>query len=123
MQPAKPLAAELTVSALALFVGLLPCADCQGIRCQLDPHAPQAYFLRMTYVGKPTQNVFDDIGEWSAAADGKTLVLRGRCESLQSTARWRIDGAPLELFDESGALLARFESRNLQRGGAGHETD
>lgn len=78
---------------------------------------------RHALFGKPTQNVFDDIGEWSAAADGKKLVLRGRRDTLKATARWRIDGAHLELFDESGALLARFESRNLQRGGAGHETE
>jgi copper homeostasis protein (lipoprotein) len=83
MQPAKPLAAELTVSAPALFVGMLPCADCQGIRYQLDLHSPEAFFLRMTYLGKPVQKVFDEIGEWSAAADGKTLVLRGQHASPQ----------------------------------------
>jgi copper homeostasis protein (lipoprotein) len=113
MQPATPRAAELTVSAPALFAGLLPCADCEGIRYELDLHAPDAFFLRMTYLGKPAQNVFDDVGEWTVAADGKTLVLRGGREPpLMFSIE---DAGSLRKLDAQGQPIAAELNHTLTR--------
>jgi hypothetical protein len=34
-------------------------------------------------------------------------------KALNDAARWKISGAHLELFDANGAVVARFEERNL----------
>ena len=39
---------------------------------------------------------------------GATELESGFAQALQATARWRVDGAALELLDETGAVLARF---------------
>ena len=44
----------------ASFSGDLPCADCPGIRYQLDLFSDHVFFLRMIYLGKDES--FDDIG-------------------------------------------------------------
>ncbi len=65
----------------ATFAGDLPCADCRGIRLQLDLFPDQAFFLRMTYLGKGDDASFDDIGSWTIASDQRTLVLHGGREA------------------------------------------
>lgn len=65
----------------ALYSGVLPCADCEGIRYDLDLRPDQVFFLRMTYLGQPQANSFDEIGEWSLAADRAVLALHGGQEA------------------------------------------
>jgi uncharacterized lipoprotein YbaY/heat shock protein HslJ len=65
----------------ATFAGDLPCADCPGIRHQLELFSDQAFFLRMTYLGKGDDASFDDIGGWIIASDRRTLVLHGGREA------------------------------------------
>lgn len=69
-------AQETALGALpASFSGLLPCADCPGIRYTLNLFPDQSYFLRHTYTGRGAGKSFDDIGRWSLS--GSTLVLTG----------------------------------------------
>lgn len=68
----------------ALYSGVLPCADCPGIRYELDLRSPSVYFSRMTYLERA--GTFDDIGEWSLTPDGKELVLRGGREAPEMFA-------------------------------------
>ena len=84
----------------AIYEGTLPCADCAGIRYVLDIRADRVFFLRTTYLGKGSGEgeSFDDIGAWSAAADVKTLTLRGN------------RGAPLMFFVESSETLRKLDS-------------
>lgn len=63
----------------ATFIGDLPCADCPGVRYQLDLFPDHAFFSRMTY--QERSGTFDDIGTWEISKDGKTLRLRGSHES------------------------------------------
>jgi copper homeostasis protein (lipoprotein) len=63
----------------ATFVGTLPCADCEGIRYQLNLFADDSFFLRMTYVGKKAEPV-DDLGSWAVSSDRRVLVLKGRAD-------------------------------------------
>jgi copper homeostasis protein (lipoprotein) len=59
----------------ATFTGTLPCADCPGVRYQLNLSPDQAFFLRMTYEGRDTRT--DDIGRWVVSSDGRVLMLKG----------------------------------------------
>jgi copper homeostasis protein (lipoprotein) len=63
------------------FAGDLPCADCQGIRHQLELFPDETFFLRMTYLGKGDAANFDDIGGWTLASDRRTLVFHGGREA------------------------------------------
>jgi copper homeostasis protein (lipoprotein) len=59
----------------ATFAGDLPCADCAGIRHQLELFPDQAYFLRRTYLGTRDGAQFDEIGSWLIDAERHTLSL------------------------------------------------
>ena len=63
----------------ARFVGDIPCADCAGIRYQVDLLPDQVFFSRMTYQGRDT--VLDQIGNWSIPPEGGRLVLTSAGES------------------------------------------
>lgn len=68
--------------------------------------------LRGSYALDAGSLAFSQLGTTRMACpdmDRETALLK----ALESTASWRIEGAYLELFDGSGATLARFESRNL----------
>lgn len=57
----------------ARFVGEIPCADCSGIRYQVDLLPDQLFFSQMIYEGRDT--VLDQIGNWSVPPEGGRLVL------------------------------------------------
>jgi len=48
----------------ATYTGVLPCADCEGIRYTLNMFEDEVSFLRRTYLGKGKGKSFDDIGTW-----------------------------------------------------------
>jgi len=62
----KPRTAETFAeqSLPATYTGVLPCADCEGIRYTLNMFEDEVFFLRMTYLGKGKGDSFDDIGTW-----------------------------------------------------------
>jgi copper homeostasis protein (lipoprotein) len=67
----------------ATFVGTLPCADCPGIRYQLNLNADHTFTSRMTY--EERNSSFNDDGRWEFSDDGKMVVLhngRGRAEKF-----------------------------------------
>jgi copper homeostasis protein (lipoprotein) len=82
----------------ARFVGEIPCADCSGIRYQIDLLPDQVFFSRMTYEGRNTS--FDQIGNWSIPPEGGRLVLTG---AGQSPAQFSLP-APgrLRMLDRTG---------------------
>ena len=65
----------------ARYSGVLPCADCPGIRFDIDLRPANVYFLRMTYLGTTPERVYDDIGAWSLASDLRTIALKGARQS------------------------------------------
>ncbi len=65
----------------ATFEGVLPCADCEGIRYHLDLFEDEAFFLRTAYLGRGDDAVFDDIGSWAVSSDGSRLALFGGREA------------------------------------------
>ena len=69
----------------ATFAGTLPCADCEGIRYQLNLFPDDSFFLRMTYLGRKVDPL-DDLGSWALSSDRRVLVLKGRGERPETFA-------------------------------------
>lgn len=71
-----PSAAAL-VQPPARFAGVLPCADCEGIRTELELRANGAWFMRSTYLGRGDDAIHEAMGSFALATDGDRLTLRG----------------------------------------------
>lgn len=67
----------------ATYSGVLPCADCAGIRYTVNIWSDQVFFRRMTYLGKGEGEGarFDDVGHWSFSADRRLLILSSKDET------------------------------------------
>lgn len=92
-------ARQSALSALpATFVGTLPCADCPGIRYQLNLNADHTFTSRMTYEERNTS--FNDSGRWEVSDDGKVLVLHGAHGATEKYAL-RV-GETLRKLDSAG---------------------
>ena len=78
--------ATQTLEFPSSYSGLLPCASCSGIRYTLNLWPDNAFFLRMTYLGKGQGegDSFYDIGQWGI--DGEILTLKGDKEASQMFA-------------------------------------
>jgi copper homeostasis protein (lipoprotein) len=98
----------------AIYRGDLPCADCAGIRYQLDIRADRVFFLRTTYLGKGTGEgeTVDDIGTWTLAPDAQSVILRGSREPL----RFSIDNSEtLHMVDKDGKPIDSSLNYELKR--------
>ena len=99
----------------ASFLGRLPCADCAGIRYQVDLFPDQAFFLRLTFLGKGKGDgeSFDDIGRWELSADGRTLILRG---GREGPAMFAVrNSSTLRMLDLDGREIVSSLPYELQR--------
>ncbi|CAI4033387.1 exported protein of unknown function [Nitrospira tepida] len=101
----------------ATFVGNLPCADCAGIRYQLNLWPDGLFFLRTTYLEKPVAagetDRFDEIGLWSFSADRRKLSLRGSRGARESFTVVRPD--LLRKLDQKGRPIASELNYDLTR--------
>ena len=101
-----------TISGLpATFIGTLPCADCPGIRYQVDLLPDHSFVSRMTYEERSTR--LDDRGHWQLAPDGKTLVLQGGSGAPQKFAV--ADGDTLRKLDIDGHEIVSRMNYDLKR--------
>jgi uncharacterized lipoprotein YbaY/uncharacterized lipoprotein NlpE involved in copper resistance len=75
------------------------------VRWHVDLYPEGRFQLRITHVGQPAPNTFDDIGRWSRDPDGGRIVLRGGREApvylspVDGGAALRklgLDGRPIE---------------------------
>lgn len=109
-QPAAPMSID---PLPALFSGVLPCADCPGIRYELDLRSNNIYFLRMTYLDESFDRRYEDLGTWSIASDLHTLALRGSrlAPILFSIA----DSTTLRKLDAEGQPIESELNYNLSR--------
>src|SRR5499426_4786301 len=103
-----------TLGALpASFVGELPCADCPGIRYQLNLFPDRAFFSRMIYLGRTDDNNFDDIGTWVISSDRSTIILKG---GRDAPAMFRIrDENTLRMLDVEGRDIESPLNYELRR--------
>jgi copper homeostasis protein (lipoprotein) len=98
----------------ARFAGEIPCADCPGIRYQLDLLPEGAFFLRREYLGRaPPERTVDDIGTFLISSDGQRLVLMaGREAPIQLAIR---DPDRLAVLDPEGRDIVAELNDQLTR--------
>jgi copper homeostasis protein (lipoprotein) len=135
--PPLPPAAELR-NLPATFAGTLPCADCSGIRYQLNLMPDDTFVLRMTYVGKDPSTVRDAVGSWVLSSDRRAMALKsgdgpadyfairdsGTLRKLDMTAQPITSGQPYELHRMSTYEPLEFKGmvRGAYRAGASGRT-
>jgi copper homeostasis protein (lipoprotein) len=103
----KPTISELP----ATFIGLLPCADCPGIRYQLNLLPNHTFLSRMTYEERNAH--FDERGSWQLAGNDKTLVLQGKRGEPQKFAVR--NGGVLRKLDINGHEVESKFNYDLKR--------
>jgi copper homeostasis protein (lipoprotein) len=107
-----PSAAELVVLP-AGFAGELPCADCAGIRTELDLRANGTWFMRSTYLGHGDDATHEAMGSFTLATDSDRLVLRGDREPPRV---FRVlDAETLRMLDRDGNEIGSTLNYQLQR--------
>ncbi len=95
----------------ASFSGDLPCADCPGIRYQLDLFPDRVFFMRMHY--QERDGDFDDIGRWAPSSDGSRLILQG---GREAPSLFRIENVDaLVKLDQSGMDIESEANHTLIR--------
>jgi copper homeostasis protein (lipoprotein) len=68
---------EQTASGTLRFIGVLPCADCEGIRTELELRPNGTFTIEETYLGKIATQPRFQIGNWA--------TLRGTAWDLKAT--------------------------------------
>lgn len=98
----------------ATFAGDLPCADCEGVRHQLNLWPDQAFALRRIWLGKDTSR--DDMGRWSVEPEHRALIL---WDVGEKPLRFEIlDNQRLRLLDTAGKPIVSDLPYDLKSQGA-----
>ena len=96
----------------ATFTGILPCADCAGIRYQIEVLPRSAFIQRTTYLRSGKDESFYELGSWSLSVDGGTLVLEG----TRDVGYWAIqDARTLRKLDAQGDAIVSSLPYELRR--------
>ncbi|WP_460456873.1 copper resistance protein NlpE [Arenimonas alkanexedens] len=103
------------------WLGVLPCADCDGIETRLqlrtDPDGGR-YLLEETYLGGPGQNRFVQEGDWreeSTVIDGADAVVYRIDPEGAGRWFWLQDDGGLEMLDSEAQPSADGLAYRLQR--------
>ncbi len=105
-------AADAAISGLpATFAGTIPCADCPGIRYQVNLLPDHTFASRMTYLERKTE--FADHGSWQLANDGKSVVLQGERGAREQFALH--DADTLRKLDADGHEINSQFNYDLKR--------
>ena len=109
----KPAQAAPLGTLPASFIGELPCADCPGIRYQVNLFPDRAFFSRMTYLGRGDDANADDIGSWVVSSDRSAIILKG---GRETPAMLRIkDANTLRMLDTEGRDIESPLNYDLHR--------
>ena len=111
-QRGSPIAATL-IQPPAVFAGELPCADCAGIRTELDLRANGTWFMRSTYLGRGDDATHEAMGSFALATDTDRLVLRGDREPPRMFRV--VDARTIRLLDRDGNEIGSTLNYQLQR--------
>jgi copper homeostasis protein (lipoprotein) len=103
---------ESSLSVLpATFVGMLPCADCPGIRYQLNLFPDHTFVSRMTYEDR--NHSLDHHGHWQLTGEGKMLVLQGEGQAQEKFAVRDVD--TLRKLDVEGHAIESKLNYDVKR--------
>ncbi|MCH2393142.1 META domain-containing protein [Oceanibaculum sp.] len=114
--PAMP-ASFVAANGLSLpgsYAGVLPCADCPGIKHELTLRPDQSYALRRTYLERNLSE--ESIGRWHADPARRTLILGSEEAGTPEVLRLEIMGnGTLRLLDRTGQPIASTLPYELTR--------
>ncbi|RKQ70430.1 META domain-containing protein [Oceanibaculum indicum] len=114
--PAMP-ASFVAANGLSLpgnYAGVLPCADCPGIKHGLTLRPDQSYALRRTYLERNLSE--ESIGRWHADPARRTLILGSEEAGTPEVLRLEIMGnGTLRLLDRTGQPIASTLPYELTR--------
>ena len=103
----------------ATFFGVLPCADCRGIRYQLDLLPNSRFALSIAYLrGGDSQSIEVAPGMWWISADGRKLTLDAGADAAGDDMRWAWqvkDARTLRMLDQQGDSIASELNYELTR--------
>jgi len=86
------------------YLGLLPCADCEGIQTILTLNKDLSYRLKTQYLGK-SDHFFESSGEFSWNEEGNTVILKDT-ESAGQPSRYFVGENTLTQLDQQGNKIA-----------------
>ena len=61
--------------AVGNYEGIIPCADCEGIKAELSVKSDKTYTFSFTYLGTDSEP-FVSIGSWEIDEEGRLVLLR-----------------------------------------------
>ncbi len=104
----EAIAASFPEALPAAYTGVLPCADCEGIRHDLLLFPDEVFYLRTIYLGKPGDvdagegAAFYDIGRWMLSPSREILTLHGYGDDRMFAL---ISGNRLRMLDRQGRRI------------------
>lgn len=110
--PPSPMPPAALVNLPASFTGTLPCADCPGIRYQLNLFPDDSFFVRTTFVDRPG-GVKDSFGSWTLSSDRRVVVLKSGNEAPEYFSIR--DAQTLRKLDLEGREIKSMASYDLHR--------
>lgn len=94
----KTVAPQTPIVNTENYVGILPCADCEGINISLQLNNDSSYIMNSVYEGNrvdSSHNQFEDTGKWSIHAND-TLYLSNKNQTTKyiktDTTLTQLDG-------------------------------
>ncbi|XID74158.1 copper resistance protein NlpE [Alkanindiges sp. WGS2144] len=81
------------------YEGTLPCADCEGIKTQLEFHPNQAYELKEEYKGKGKDNEFKVNGNFTVDSANPSMIT---LDQAGDNRKFRKEGNNLYALDSNG---------------------
>ena len=66
--------AETSLDWVGEYEGVFPCADCEGIKVELDLHPDKTYELNEEYLGKTGKNEFETKGSFSFDPQDPSII-------------------------------------------------
>lgn len=102
------------------FVGVLPCADCEGIRTELVLRADGSFTIEQNYLGKIAMPPYYQIGNWATlrgtAWDMKATIYKTNHDRLQGFRYYYLlPEGDLQLLDEAQNKLEPAANYTLER--------
>lgn len=90
-----------------VYVGTLPCADCEGIRTTIKLSKDMSYLLETKYQGK-SENIFKSNGSFSWDKTGSNIIVNAEGEK----PKYKVGENMLTMLDKEGKLIAGNLAKN-----------
>jgi len=89
------------------YEGVLPCADCEGIRTELKLNK-DTYTLKMTYLGMNSDNIFESTGNYTWDSGTNIITLQNE----MTPNRYQLGDNVLYHLDENGNRIMGYNADN-----------